>query len=96
MTGVNLAMAKSPAGQALDFVSIMAYLAGDKASTGFDWAESYRAHRAYWPTQVGRASGWWQAHHMCCAVGSICRGLGTWVLCWYSLVHAFRCTAAMW
>lgn len=55
MTGVNLAMAKSPAGQALDFVSIMAYLAGDKSNTGFDWAEAYRAHRFYWPTQVTRA-----------------------------------------
>jgi hypothetical protein len=49
---VNLAMAKSPAGQALDLVNIMAYDAGSKASTGYDWAEAYRAHRAVWPTQA--------------------------------------------
>lgn len=53
MTGVNLAMAKSTGGQAIDFVSIMAYLAGDVTTTGFDWAEAYRAHRAWWRTQVG-------------------------------------------
>ena len=53
-TGVNLAMAKSPAGQQLDLISIMAYDAGNTASgsTGFDWAESYRAHRAIWKTQA--------------------------------------------
>lgn len=45
-------MAKSPAGQSLDLINIMAYDAGSKASTGFDWAESYRAHRAVWPTQA--------------------------------------------
>ncbi|KAF8057665.1 endochitinase [Scenedesmus sp. PABB004] len=51
-TGVNLAMAASPAGQALDLINIMAYDAGNKASTGFDWSESYRAHRAVWPRQA--------------------------------------------
>ena len=51
-TGVNLAMAKSAAGQSLDLINIMAYDAGNKASTGFDWSESYRAHRALWKTQA--------------------------------------------
>lgn len=51
-TGVNLAMAKSVAGQQLDLINIMAYDAGNKASTGFDWSEAYRAHRAAWPTQA--------------------------------------------
>lgn len=51
-TGVNLAMAKSVAGQQLDLINVMAYDAGNKASTGFDWSESYRAHRAVWPTQA--------------------------------------------
>jgi len=51
-TGVNLAMAKSAAGQSLDLINIMTYDAGNKASTGFDWAESYRAHRALWRTQA--------------------------------------------
>lgn len=35
-TGVNLAMAGSPAGQSLDLINIMAYDAGDLSSTGFD------------------------------------------------------------
>jgi hypothetical protein len=26
--------------------------AGNKDTTGFDWAESYRAHRAIWQTQA--------------------------------------------
>eukprot|EP00775_Hariotina_reticulata_P010535 gene10535-10695_t len=51
-TGVNLAMAKSAAGQSLDLINIMAYDAGNKASTGYDWSESYRAHRAMWKTQA--------------------------------------------
>jgi len=34
LPGVNLAMAKSPAGQQLDLINIMAYDAGNKASTG--------------------------------------------------------------
>jgi chitinase len=51
-TGVNLAMAKSAAGQSLDLINIMTYDAGSKTSTGFDWAESYRAHRALWRTQA--------------------------------------------
>ena len=34
LAGVNLAMAKSPAGQQLDLINIMAYDAGNKASTG--------------------------------------------------------------
>lgn len=50
--GMNLAVAKSEVGQSLDFVSIMAYGFGNKTSTGFDWREAYRAHRAYWPTQA--------------------------------------------
>ena len=50
-TGVNLAMARSPAGQALDLINIMTYDAGNKASTGFDWQQSYEAHRAAWPAQ---------------------------------------------
>ena len=50
-TGVNLAMARSPAGQALDLINIMTYDAGNKASTGFDWQQSYEAHRAVWATQ---------------------------------------------
>eukprot|EP00775_Hariotina_reticulata_P002730 gene2730-3027_t len=51
-TGVNLAMARSAAGQQLDLINIMTYDAGNKASTGFDYAESYRAHRAIWKTQA--------------------------------------------
>ncbi|WIA42818.1 hypothetical protein OEZ86_008748 [Tetradesmus obliquus] len=51
-TGVNLAMAKSAAGQSLDLINIMAYDAGNTASTGFDWSESYRAHRAIWQSQA--------------------------------------------
>jgi chitinase len=50
-TGVNLAMARCPAGQQLDLINIMAYDAGNKASTGFDWQQSYEAHRAVWATQ---------------------------------------------
>jgi hypothetical protein len=37
LTGVNLAMAKSVAGQALDLINIMAYDAGNTASTGEAW-----------------------------------------------------------
>jgi chitinase len=48
-TGINLAMARSPAGQALDLVNIMSYDAGNLASTGFDPQESFRSHRAYYP-----------------------------------------------
>ena len=51
-TGVNLAMAKSAAGQTLDLINIMAYDAGNIATTGFDYAESYRAHRVWWMTQA--------------------------------------------
>ena len=28
------------------------YDAGNKASTGFDYQESYRAHRVHWKTQA--------------------------------------------
>jgi len=48
-TGINLAMAKSPAGQSLDLVNIMAYDAGNKASTGFDPLESLRSQRLAFP-----------------------------------------------
>ena len=51
-TGVNLAMAKSPAGQQLDLINIMAYDAGGPTTTGFDWRQSYDAHRAIWKTQA--------------------------------------------
>jgi hypothetical protein len=33
------------AGQALDLINIMAYDAGSLATTGFDYKQSYRAHR---------------------------------------------------
>lgn len=36
-TGINLALAKSGAGQSLDLINIMAYDAGNVGSTGFDW-----------------------------------------------------------
>lgn len=49
-TGINLAMARSDAGQSLDLINIMAYDAGNLGSTGFDPKESLRAHRAAWPT----------------------------------------------
>ena len=48
-TGINLAMARSTAGQQLDLINIMAYDAGNLASTGFDPKESLRAHRSVWP-----------------------------------------------
>ncbi|GBF95961.1 chitinase [Raphidocelis subcapitata] len=48
-TGINLAMAKSTAGQSLDLINIMSYDAGSITSTGFDPKESFRAHRAVWP-----------------------------------------------
>ncbi len=53
-TGVNLAMAKSAAGQSLDLINIMAYDAGNTAagSTGFDYKQSYNAHRVHWKTQA--------------------------------------------
>jgi chitinase len=47
-TGVNLAMAKSAAGQQLDLINVMAYDAGSLTSTGFDPLESFRAHKAVW------------------------------------------------
>lgn len=47
--GVNLAMAKSPAGQQLDLVSIMAYDAGNPSNTGFNPLHAFDAHRHYWP-----------------------------------------------
>lgn len=50
--GANLALAKSGAGQQLDLINIMAYDAGNIASTGFNPTESYLAHRAYWKTQA--------------------------------------------
>ncbi|KAI8475983.1 MAG: glycoside hydrolase superfamily [Monoraphidium minutum] len=50
--GINLAMARSPAGQSLDLINIMSYDAGNLASTGFDPKESLRAHRAAWPTSA--------------------------------------------
>eukprot|EP00775_Hariotina_reticulata_P005809 gene5809-6049_t len=50
--GINLALAKSAVGQSLNLINIMAYDAGNKVSTGFDWAESYRAHRVWWQTQA--------------------------------------------
>jgi hypothetical protein len=48
-TGINLAMARSPAGQTFDLINIMSYDAGSLATTGFDPKESLRAHRAAWP-----------------------------------------------
>lgn len=50
--GVNLALAKSGAGQQLDLINIMTYDAGNIQSTGFNASESYLAHRAYWKTQA--------------------------------------------
>jgi hypothetical protein len=50
--GINLALAKSSVGQSFNLINIMAYDAGNKVSTGFDWAESYRAHRVWWATQA--------------------------------------------
>jgi hypothetical protein len=50
--GGQLALARSDAGQSLDLINIMAYLAGWKNTTGWDWQECYRAHRAYWKTQA--------------------------------------------
>jgi chitinase len=50
--GGNLALAKSTAGQSLDLINIMAYDAGNIATTGFDYAESYRAHKVWWRTQA--------------------------------------------
>lgn len=52
--GVNLAMAKSAAGQQLDLINIMAYDAGSTTAptsgpTGFDPLESFRAHKAAFP-----------------------------------------------
>jgi len=49
-TGINLAMARSAAGQSLDLINIMSYDAGSLATTGFDPKESLRAHRAAWPS----------------------------------------------
>eukprot|EP00882_Tetradesmus_deserticola_P031452 GHRQ01035564.1.p1 GENE.GHRQ01035564.1~~GHRQ01035564.1.p1 ORF type:complete len:369 (+),score=117.10 GHRQ01035564.1:314-1420(+) len=51
-TGLQLALAKSPAGQALDLINIMAYDTGSLATTGFDYRQSYRAHRVWWKTQA--------------------------------------------
>jgi chitinase len=42
-------MAKSPAGQFLDLINIMAYDAGNLGSTGFDPLESFNSQRAVWP-----------------------------------------------
>ena len=56
--GVNLAMAKSAAGQSLDLVNIMAYDVGNTSMgcgdecTGFDYRDAYLAHRVAWPTQA--------------------------------------------
>lgn len=50
--GLQLALAKSAAGQALDLINIMAYDAGSPATTGFDYKQSYRAHRVWWKTQA--------------------------------------------
>ncbi|WIA15784.1 hypothetical protein OEZ85_002398 [Tetradesmus obliquus] len=64
--GQGLAMARSAAGQALDLVTIMAYLIGqaldlvtimayligDVSTSGFDWREAYRAHKAIWRSQA--------------------------------------------
>jgi hypothetical protein len=49
-TGINLAMARSAAGQSFDLVNVMSYDAGNLATTGFDPKESLRAHRAAWPS----------------------------------------------
>ena len=53
--GVNLAMARSAAGQSLDLINIMAYDAGGPQSpanspTGFSWRESFLSTRAAWPS----------------------------------------------
>jgi len=47
--GINLAMAKSLAGQSLDLINIMAYDAGNLGTTGFDPLESFNSQRAAWP-----------------------------------------------
>ena len=86
--GAHLALARSPAGQSLDLVTIMAYLAGWVGGNGWDWRECYRAHRVYWKTQavaigvmVTPAEGpadWWVQHacgaetHACL----VCRSSG--------------------
>ncbi|KAF6254604.1 hypothetical protein COO60DRAFT_1642193 [Scenedesmus sp. NREL 46B-D3] len=54
-TGVNLAMAESPAGQSLGLIHSVAHNAGNRNSTGCDYAASYRAHRSHmaiWQTQA--------------------------------------------
>jgi len=47
--GINLAMAKSAAGQALDLVNIMSYDAGNLQSTSFDPKVSFDSQRAAFP-----------------------------------------------
>ena len=75
-TGINLAMARSTAGQQLDLINIMAYDAGNLASTGFDPKESLRAHRSVWPNTAvalgvevcGASPGASAASSPCCRV----------------------------
>lgn len=54
MQGRYLLTSPSPlaAGQSLDLITIMTYLIGNRTTTGFEWEEAYRAHRAYWKTQA--------------------------------------------
>ena len=56
-TGVNVAMAKSPAGQTLDLINIMSYDAGSVSSTGFDPIVSFDAHRSLWGPNAAVAMG---------------------------------------